>query len=262
MRAQLAAFGDRAKVEFEDASDRFGAIAIQGPRVPEFIDKIITGPSAGGTLVAKASELRKNQIGVFQHGGATALVARTGYTGEQGFEIAAPAEAIGAIWDDALAAGKPFGLVPAGLGARDTLRTEACYPLYGHELDEKTTPIEAGLGYFVALGKPGFIGKERLAAQKASGPGKKLVAFKMGPQTAPPRPGYAIWSANAEPRAIGVVVSGTPSPTLGLGIGLGYVSPEFAAPGTPVSIEIRGRRAGAEISQKPLLERLKQPKAV
>jgi aminomethyltransferase len=262
MRGQLGAFTGKPGVVFEDASDKFGAIAIQGPRVPEFIDTIIHGPSIGGTVVARASGLRKNEIAIFQGYGATAVVARTGYTGEQGFEIAAPSETIGPIWDKTLEAGKPFGLVPAGLGARDTLRTEACYPLYGHELDEKTTPIEAGLGYFVALGKPEFIGRAKLAAQKAAGPAKKLVAFKMAPQTAPPRPGYAIWSANAEPRAVGVVVSGTPSPSLGVGIGMGYVPPEFATPGTPVAIEIRGRRAAAEISSKPLLARLKQPKAV
>jgi aminomethyltransferase len=143
-------------------------------------------------------------------------------------------------------------LVPAGLGARDTLRTEVCYPLYGHELDEKTTPIEAGLGFFVAVDKPSFIGREVLAAQKSGGTARKLVAFKMAPKTPPPRPGYPIWSSGPGARAIGAVASGTQSPTLAVGIGLGYVPPEFAKAGATVEIEIRGRRHSAVVSAKPL----------
>ena len=108
------------------------------------------------------------------------------------------------------------------------MRTEVCYPLYGHELDENTTPIEAGVGFFVALDKGEFIGRAVLAEQKAKGPAKKLVAFKMTDRSAPPRPHYAIWSTGPGAAKIGEVVSGTQSPSLGIGIGMGYVPPEFA----------------------------------
>ncbi len=125
---------------------------------------------------------------------------------------------IEAIWNEVLAAGRPFGIASrAGLGARDTLRTEVCYPLYGHELDEQTTPIEAGVGFFVALDKGDFIGRGVLAEQKAKGAGKKCVAFKMTDKCAPPRPHYPIWSTGPGAAAMGEVVSGTQSPSLGSG---------------------------------------------
>ena len=146
----------------------------------------------------------------------------------------------------------PFGLKPAGLGARDTLRTEVCYPLYGHELDEDTTPLEAGLGAFVALAKGEFMGRSVLAEQKARGTAKKLVAFKSAEKSAPPRPHYPIWSAGPDRRQIGQVTSGTQSPSLGIGIGLGYVPPEMSAANSPIAIEIRGKHAPATIAPKPL----------
>jgi aminomethyltransferase len=124
-----------------------------------------------------------------------------------------------------------------------------CYPLYGHELDEHTTPIEAGLGFFVSLDKGEFMGRAVLAEQKANGVKKKLVAFRMSEKSAPPRPGYGIWSADAK---IGDAVSGTQSPSLGIGIGMGYVPPEFAKAETPIEIEIRGKRAKAVIVPKPI----------
>src|SRR5439155_7362893 len=117
-----------------------------------------------------------------------------------------------------------------------------CYPLYGHELDEQTTPIEAGLSFFVALEKGEFIGRSVLAEQKHHGASKKCVAFKMTDKSPPPRPDYPIWSTGASGEKIGRVVSGTQSPSLGIGIGMGYVPPEFGAPGTPIDIEVRGRR--------------------
>jgi aminomethyltransferase len=132
------------------------------------------------------------------------------------------------------------------------LRTEVCYPLYGHELDDKTTPIEAGVGFFVALDKPEFIGRAVLAEQKSKGVGKKCVAFKMTGLSAPPRPHYPIWSTGADAAVIGEVVSGTQSPSLNAGIGMGYVKPEFARAQTPIEIEIRGKRAPALIVPKPL----------
>ena len=169
-----------------------------------------------------------------------------------GFEVVAPASTIEGVWDKLLSVGRAFGLVPAGLGARDTLRTEVCYPLYGHELDENTTPIEAGVGFFVALDKGDFTGRSVLVEQKAGGTTRKCVAFKMTDKSAPPRPHYAIWSAGADAKPIGVVTSGTQSPSLGIGIGLGYVPPDLAKADTKIEIEIRGRRFPAVVVSKPI----------
>jgi aminomethyltransferase len=252
LKKQLAAHPDRAAVQLADESDSMAAVAVQGPRVASFIDAAVAGPATAGTIVPRASDLKKNQIARFSFGAAKIWVARTGYTGEDGFEIVAPAQTISAVWQAILAAGAPHGLKPCGLGARDTLRTEMCYPLYGHELDEHTTPIEAGLGFFVALDKGEFVGRPVLAAQKAGGTARKLVAFKMTEKSAPPRPHYPIWSAGPSAAAIGQVVSGTQSPSLGVGIGLGYVPPEFAKLDTVLEIEIRGRRSRAVVVSKPL----------
>ena len=161
-------------------------------------------------------------------------------------------ESIEAIWNQLLAAGQPYGLKPAGLGARDTLRTEVCYPLYGHELDENTSPIEAGLGFFVALDKGEFVGRAVLADQKARGTVRRLVAFRMTDRSAPPRPHYPIWSTGPGAAKIGEVTSGTQSPSLGVGIGMGYVPTAFAKANTAVEIEIRTRRAPAGIVPKPI----------
>ncbi len=251
MQQQLAKFANSSNVKLENVCDITAAIAVQGPRVKEFIDQCFPGNSLGGTKVSKASELKKNQIAKYSWGAekSSVWVARTGYTGEDGFEIVAPSNIIESIWDRILEAGKTVGIKPAGLGARDTLRTEVCYPLYGHELDEYTTPIDAGVGFFVALEKGNFVGRSVLAQQKAEGAKKKLVAFKMSDKSAPPRPHYPIWNGDMK---IGEVTSGTQSPSLGLGIGLGYVTPEFAKVGTAIEIEIRGRRFPAQVVQKPI----------
>ena len=164
----------------------------------------------------------------------------------------APNGLLEALWNDTLAAGAAVGLRPCGLGARDTLRTEVCYPLYGHELDEQTSPIEAGLGFFVAWDKGDFVGRTALLQQKERGPSKKCVAFRMTEKSAPPRPGYPVIAAEAP---VGTVVSGTQSPTLNAGIGMAYVPPALAAPGTALQIEIRGRRFAAEVVKKPFYRR-------
>ncbi|MEW6304306.1 MAG: glycine cleavage system aminomethyltransferase GcvT [Verrucomicrobiota bacterium] len=255
LEKQRAAYPDKANVTLRNVSEQFGAVAVQGPKVKDFIDACFAGPSTAGTKVARATELTKNQIAAFGFQGQTIYVARTGYTGEDGFEIVAPAAQIEAVWNTLQTAGQPSGLKPAGLGARDTLRTEVCYPLYGHELDENTTPIEAGLGFFVALEKGEFIGRSVLAEQKAGGVSKRCVAFKMTDKSAPPRPHYPIWSAGADGARIGDVVSGTQSPSLGIGIGLGYVPPAFAKAGTPIEIEIRGKRCPAVIVPKPIYKK-------
>jgi aminomethyltransferase len=187
--------------------------------------------------------------------GQTIYIGCTGYTGEDGFEIITPAPLIEEVWSQLLAVGHAHCLQPAGLGARDTLRIEACYPLYGHELDEQTTPIEAGIGFFVALDKGEFIGRSVLAEQKAGGTTKKCVAFKMTERSAPPRPHYPIWNTGTTAAAVGEVVSGTQSPSLNLGVGLGYVPAALAKPGTALEIEIRGKRAPAVVVAKPLYRR-------
>ncbi|HTI71916.1 MAG TPA: glycine cleavage system aminomethyltransferase GcvT [Candidatus Limnocylindria bacterium] len=251
LQARLAANSD-LKVTLENASDKLGAVAIQGPRVVQFIEKVVSGPSQGGTQVASPLDLKKNQIGLWHFEGQPVWLGRTGYTGEDGYEAIVPAGIVDALWTKILAEGHVGCLQPCGLGARDTLRTEYCYPLYGHELDENTSPIEAGLGFFVALEKGDFCGRAALLAQKTEGVKKRCVAFKMVDKSAPPRPGYPIWVDGVQ---VGTVVSGTQSPSLSNGIGLGYVPPGAAEIGKRIEIEIRGKRFGAEIVKKPILRK-------
>jgi aminomethyltransferase len=247
LQAQVAKFSGELKLT--DASHQYAAVAVQGPRVKEFINDCIPGASISAMRVACVNDLKKNQIGGFNFDQHCVLVSRTGYTSEDGFEIVGNDESIQHLWRKFISVGQPFGLKPAGLGARDTLRTEVCYPLYGHELDENTTPIEAGLGFFVSLDKGGFNGRSIFAEQKAGGVKKKLVAFKMTGRSAPPRPHYPIWADSAK---VGEITSGTQSPSLNLGIGMGYVPPEFAKPDTKIEIQIRGKRFAAVVVPKPI----------
>jgi aminomethyltransferase len=254
LQAQAAKFAG-GELALTDASHHYAAVAVQGPQVRAFINECIPGASEAVMAVKAVSDLQKNQLAGFPFGGGTILVACTGYTGEDGFEILGPETAAQRLWEKFLAVGAAAGIKPCGLGARDTLRTEVCYPLYGHELDEHTTPIEAGLGWAVALDKGEFNGRSVLAAQKANGVQKKLAAFKMTDKSAPPRPLYPIW-VNGAP--VGTVVSGTQSPSLNQGIGMGYVPPASARPGTPVEIEIRGKRCAAVVVAKPIYRPVKQ----
>jgi aminomethyltransferase len=250
--------GVQEPFQLQNASAQYGIIALQGPRSPECVQEVMTGAATRGTPVSRVTELKKNQAGVFAFEGGPVLTARTGYTGEDGFEMIVPCEKLVAVWDRCLEVGRGAGLAPAGLGARDTLRTEACYPLYGHELDEQTTPLEAGLGFFVSLEKE-FVGRAALAEQKRLGVNRKCVAFQMTGPSAPPRPHYAIWSAGPEGTKVGTVTSGTQGPSLGVGLGMGYVPPSCAAPGTSLAIEIRGQRAAAIVKPKPLYRRPPAP---
>lgn len=254
LTARLLEFPRREEVQMSDASDRMAAVAVQGPKVAGFIDGVFPGPCRDeGSLVARPSDLKRNRISVFSFGSKPVWFARTGYTGEDGFEIVAASGVVESIWNRCLEVGAPHGLKPCGLGARDTLRTEMCYPLYGHELTEETTPIEAGLDVFVSLDKPAFSGREVMATQKREGVRRKLVAFRMKEKGIPPiRPHYPVHAEGGEGTPLGETVSGTLSPSLGVGVGLAYVPPAFAEPGTTVSVEIRGRRYPAEIARKPL----------
>jgi aminomethyltransferase len=247
LKSQAAKFS--GELRLTDASHNYAAVAVQGPRVKEFIDACIPGGSNCAMRASRITDLKKNEIGGFRFEYGDVMVSRTGYTGEDGFEIVGSDKAIQHAWDKILSVGQPFGIKPAGLGARDTLRTEVCYPLYGHELDENTTPIEAGVGFFVALDKGEFNGRAVLAEQKANGVKKKCVAFKMTDKSAPPRPHYPIWANGAQ---VGEVVSGTQSPSLNIGIGMGYVPPEFAKADTKIEIEIRGKRFAAVVVKKPI----------
>ncbi len=219
-------------------SDRFAALALQGPAASKFFDFSDTLPHF---------HVQRRQVF-----GKECWVARTGYTGEDGFELFCEATDAPHLWRILLAEGEPFGIQPCGLGARDTLRLEMCYPLYGNDLTEKTTPLEAGLGKFVAFEKDAFIGSDVLMEQKAEGVDRKLVAFTMTEKSPPPRPHYAIL---ANGRKIGEITSGTQSPTLGCGIGMGYVETAAASVGAPIEIEIRGKKFAAMIQKKPILKK-------
>ena len=242
IKAQRNSNSKSLQFEMTNRSGEFSAMALQGPKAAEII---------AGVFPA-ATELRKNQIAELDFGGATGWVSRTGYTGEDGFELVVPNEHAVSLWEQLMSLGQAPGLVPAGLGARDTLRTEAGYSLYGHELTSETTPIEAALGWAVAHDKPDFIGRETLAAQKQDGVSRRCIGFKMTGKSAPPRKQYKIFSADGTGREIGEVTSGTQSPSLGYGIGLGYVECAHAKPDTGIEIEIRNRRFPAQVVRRPI----------
>ncbi len=240
--------GDTA-IELSNRSDRFAALAIQGPRAPgvlaAFFGPTITFPERFG-------------VTVIDHDGLTFVIARTGYTGEDGFELFFPARASAVIWDDLLAAGVSLGLIPCGLGSRDSLRLEACYPLNGSDLSPDRTPLAAGLGIFVALEKGEFIGRDVLLKQKADGgPTERLAAFRMTEKCPPPRPHYPVHAATGDAGAdpVGETTSGGLSPTLDAGIGMTYLPAALAKAGTPIQIDIRGKRFAAVVEKKPLYKR-------
>ena len=238
-----------SEVTCENLSDQLGAIAVQGPKVRSWVDACFS-PFGADPCAPSVSKLQKNQIATFRFGEEQVWIGATGYTGEDGFEIIAPNEIIPDIWDALLAKGHAGCLQPAGLGARDTLRTEMCYPLYGHELSTEITPIEAGLGFFVDLEKGDFVGRSVLADQKANGVERKCVAFQMTGRSAPPRPEYPVLSPDGQ--SIGKVTSGTSSPSLNQGIGMAIIHRPFAKVGQAIAIEIRGRSFPAEIIKKPI----------
>jgi aminomethyltransferase len=255
LKQRLESFASPGLVTLTNASESSGALALQGPAVSAFIDDCFTGTANAGQNVGAPSALRKNQVAAFSFNSSSLWVARTGYTGEDGFEIVASNELIEQAWNRIMDAGLPFGIKACGLGARDTLRTEVCYPLYGHELDEEKSPIEAGLAAFVSFDKGDFAGRGALIRQHTDGVQKKCVAFVVTGRSGLPRPGNTISSAGPETRVIGHVTSGTQSPSLQIGIGLAYVSPEFSTPGTAIQIDIRGRNVPATVASKPVYKR-------
>lgn len=227
-------------VEFQNRSADFAGLAVQGPRSAQLFDAFFSG---------KYSRPARNEILAIEVDGETYYIARTGYTGEDGFEVFCPAHRAVKSWTDILARGAEFGIKPCGLGARDTLRLEMCYPLNGNDLSTDTTPIEAGLGIFVDLQKPTFVGRETLAQQRSAGVKRRLVPFKMIGPCPPPRSHYGVFKNGAQ---ISETTSGTLSPTLKVGIGMAYIPTEFARIGEQIEIDIRGRRFPAVIEKKPL----------
>ncbi|MBA2721213.1 MAG: glycine cleavage system aminomethyltransferase GcvT [Chloroflexi bacterium] len=233
----------RFKAVLDDRSMATALIAIQGPRSVE-----IVRPLTDVDLDA----LRYYAIADGSVAGIPGLVARTGYTGEDGFEIFVETSRAAELWDALLAAGAADGLAPIGLGARDTLRLEAGMPLYGNELDRSTNPFEANLGRVVKLAKRGdFVGRAALEKVAASGVTRRLVGLVMRGRGIA-RHGYPI---HAGTRATGVVTSGTQSPSLGEAVALGYVATADAEPGTMVEVEIRGQRVPAEVVALPFYRR-------
>jgi aminomethyltransferase len=221
----------------------FGGVAIQGPQITEFFHALF-----GRDIDLPA----RNSIADFPFDGTTVSVARTGYTGEDGIEVFFRATDAAKFWNAALERGKSCGIKPSGLGARDTLRLEMCYPLNGSDLSPERNPIEAGLGFFVDLTKPNFIGRDVLVETKEKGPEEKLVPFRMKDKGPPPRPHYAVFE-NGE--RVGEVTSGTLSPSLNWGIGMAYVSTGRAKIGSQIDIEIRGQKFPATIEKKPLYKK-------
>ena len=229
-------------VEVSDVSARYAQLALQGPLAEKILQRL-TALDLGG--------LKSFGFEVANVASARCIVSRTGYTGELGFELYCLPEAAESLWVALLEAGAPDGLMPAGLGARDTLRLEKGYPLYGHELDDTTTPLEAGLNWVVKLSKPLFMGREALLRQNSEGVKRRLIGMELlEPGIA--RSGFSLYLNG---RVVGRVTSGTKSPTLGKSIALGYVSREVARDGENVEVEIRGRKTRAKIVSLPFVRR-------
>jgi aminomethyltransferase len=221
-------------------SDTLALLALQGPASTAILTEL-AGAAPGA--------LRRYAFATVEVAGRQALVSRTGYTGSDGYEIYLEPGEAEVVFEALLESGRPRGLVPAGLGARDTLRLEAAMPLYGHELDDATTPLEAGLEAFVKLDQGGFIGAEALVAQRKRGVGRQLAGFVLQ--------GRGVARADHpvahDGKVVGRVTSGAPSPTLRKSIGLAYVPPPLAAVGTPIDVVIRGRPTPARVAETPFV---------
>jgi aminomethyltransferase len=230
-------------VDLQNRSADYAGLAIQGPRVVELFHALL-----GDNVDLPA----RNHVVDLANQGKELLIARTGYTGEDGVEVFFWESQATWFWNLVLEKGEQFGIKPCGLGARDTLRLEMCYPLNGSDLSPEHNPIEAGLGFFVDLKKPKFIGREKLIEAKENGTANRLVAFRMKSKGPPPRPHYSVWR---EGEQIGEATSGTLSPSLNQGIGMAYVATAHARAETEIEIEIRGQKYPATIEKKPLYKK-------
>jgi len=233
----------------ENLSDEFTQIAIQGPRAVDLLQELT---DADLSVVKFYWVTRGTVCGL-----KNILIARTGYTGEDGFEIYVPSdeETSTRVWNEVLAAGKEYGVIPCGLGARNTLRLEAKLPLYGHEISDTINVWEAGLDRFCKMEKPKFIGRDALEKAKASGVRRTLVGLEMI-ERGIARDGYKV--LNETGREIGYVTSGSPAPFLKRNIALAYVPPEFASLGATLRVEIRGQGVKANVVPTPFYRRPKK----
>jgi len=233
--AHVLRYRDGMDVAVEDRSDDFALLAVQGPRAEAALQ-----PLTGIDL----SAIPYYWFAEGSVAGVSGLVSRTGYTGEDGFELYVPAADAPRLWDALMAAGQ---ITPCGLGARDTLRLEMGMALYGNDIDDTVTPYEANLAWLVKLAKGDFVGKPALEAQKAAGIPRRLVGFTVA-ERAIPRHGYPVL---VDGTPSGAVCSGTMSPTLGVAIGTCYVPAAHAAPGTAIEIDVRGKRVAATVTKPP-----------
>ena len=231
-------------VHVANQSDTTALLALQGPAAQSILQTLTDADLA-------SIRYYHSLAGVVD--GVNCIISRTGYTGEDGFELYCAPVDVGALWTDLLAAGKPQGLLPAGLGARDTLRLEAGYCLYGHELDEQSNPLEARLGWTIKFDKEDFIGRDALLKIKEQGLERKLIGVELLDRGVC-RVGHVIY---ANEHAIGSITSGAPSPTLHKNIGMGYVVIAHANVGEAVDIDIRGKRVAAQIVALPFYKRNK-----
>jgi aminomethyltransferase len=232
-------------VELVDKSDKISLLAIQGPKSLEVLQKLT---SANLSAISYYSFIRETLAGV------NMIISRTGYTGEVGFEIYFESSASTAqnVWNTIMDAGRDFDIQPIGLGARDTLRLEMGYCLYGNDIDSSTNPLEANLGWITKLDKGNFIGRDALLQAKARGLKRKLVGFILSDGKAFPRHGYDILCNGS---SVGNVTSGTVSPMLEKGIGLGYVEEQLSSVGTPLKITIRSKEADAQVVKLPFIKK-------
>jgi aminomethyltransferase len=233
-------------VHMLDISDETALLALQGPLAEQILQPLV---DADLSVIQSYHFLPDVTVG-----GSKALVSRTGYTGEDGFELYVRSEDAAGLWETLLACGQASGLIPAGLGARDTLRFEARLPLYGQELSAAITPIEAGVGFFVKLDKGDFIGRDVLAAQKLDGAPRKLVGVEMIDRGIP-RTHYPVFAGE---QRIGEITTGTQSPTFKTNIGLALIDKAYAAIGTELQVEIRGKKLLAKVVKTPFYKRNKE----
>ena len=239
--AHIGGQGDAMAV---NTSSRYALLALQGPAARDVLQSL-----TGANLAA----LKYYWFTTGEVANVRVTISRTGYTGEDGFEVFAPPSSAERVWDAILNAGRSTGVVPAGLGARDTLRLEAAMRLYGNDMDETTTVVEADLGWIVGWKKGEFLGSQVLQRQKAEGPPRKLVGFEMLDR-AIARHGYDAYADGAK---AGIVTSGTQTPFLKKAIGMAYLPPDRTAPGTEFEIDVRGRRARAKVVAMPFYKRQK-----
>ncbi|MBK5246125.1 MAG: glycine cleavage system aminomethyltransferase GcvT [Peptostreptococcaceae bacterium] len=226
-------------LKVKNVSSEYAQLALQGPKAQKILQKLTDKNLDDIKFFHFCDEVPIGEMKVF--------VSRNGYTGEDGFEVLVAPQEAEKLWDRIIEAGKEDGLLPAGLGARDTLRFEVCLPLYGHEINDSITPLEAGLGFFVKLDKDDFIGKEELMNQKSSGLKRKLCGIEMIDRGIP-RAGFEVFS---EGRKIGYITSGSYSPTLKKNIGLALMDIEFSEEGREVEVLIRNKLLKTKIIKKP-----------